>query len=754
MKFIDLNNDWIVYKKENPQESENVSVPHCFNAIDGQNGTDMFKGEVCYVKTLHITKEQFSHYLFLEIGAAALVSSVYVNDKLVGNSRCGFSLYRMYLNSFLQLGENKVLIIVDNRQYKDVYPLMADFSFYGGLYRYVKLLEVEDIHFDLLDDGRDGVYLTQKYLKSNKFELSVMGRLVNEDDSRKTIQISLRLLDALGNLVLEEQQQQIVEKTWNFAFKKQIDNPHRWQGVIDPYLYCVEVIVCYAGKIIDNRTIYIGFRTVEVTAGQGLLLNGKHIKICGVSRHQDFYHVGNAITKKHMDLDMSIIKEIGANSVRLAHYQHDDYFYELCDKEGILVWAEIPFISIPTTTDEMNINAKLQLRKLIKQAYNHTSIYCWGVQNEITIAIENEKIYKMVQELVNLARDLDASRFVGQANIHSVENQSSLNKLTDVAGYNLYYGWYYQEINDFDRRLEEFHKEVPTMSLIITEYGVDANPQYHSYEPAVKDYSEEYQLVFLDNALRTINEKEFVIGGYVWSLFDFGSDLRNEGGKKGQNQKGLISIDRTLKKDAFYLYKAYWSKCPFVKLAGSRFMNRHKESNEIIVFSNLPKVILKRNGGLVEESNGDLPVRRFSNIKLDFGKNYFETIAFDADGIAYHDEMILNYVAEADLSYIMQENKLTNHVVNWFKKFDLTSIGEVKINKGYYSTFDTIESIYANGAAREVFQKYFGNIMEKEPYCSMKGLMTINSMSKRSRFHMPKELLDVINRELNVIAKI
>lgn len=759
MKVVDLNDKWLFTKEDSNNyigkeidKGENINLPHCFNSIDGQSGDGMFKGECCYQKRINIIEEELNKFIFLEIGAASLVSKVYVNGQLAGGSNCGFSMYRVFLNDFLKCGDNIISIIVDNSRHDDVYPLMADFSFYGGIYREVKLLIVDGIHFDLMDNSRDGIYLTQKSVGEGNFELKINGRIINKLAEAKAVKVEFKLLnkeETVFNKIIDIE----VFKEAEFELVEEINNPELWQGIENPYLYKFEAQL-YCDEIpCDRRSIEIGFRTIKITPDKGVFLNGKSIKLNGVSRHQDFEGVGNALTKHHMDLDMSIIKEIGANTVRLSHYQHNDYFYSLCDREGILVWAEIPFISIPTTSDKENTNAKHQLEKLIKQSYNHSSIYCWGVQNEITIAIENEQIYEMVKDLIVLAKKLDSSRFIAQANIHSVDNESPLNELTDFVGYNLYYGWYYKEMEDLGTRLDEFHKVRPNIPVMVTEYGVDTNPKFHSYNPTVKDYTEEYQLLFQNNALKTFNEREFVLGGYIWAMFDFGSDIRNEGGTRGKNQKGLVTIDRKLKKDSFYLCKAYWSKEHFVKLAGSRFINRHKELNTIVVLSNVEHIKLYVNNEFISEIISEEPMKKFKDIKLVLGENKIKVEAFDRYENIYNDEMILNYVKEVDESYILRKPEEKTHVTNWFQKFDLTNVQEVAIKEGYYSTFDTIEQLYKDERAKAIFKKYFGNIAEEQQFKVMMGLMTINSMSKRSRFNIPKELLSVINNELNVIPK-
>ena len=740
------------YKSEKIKDAKSIILPHCYNSYDGQNGNEMFKGKCFYQKVFDITEDIMEDSLFLEIGAASLVSEVYINGKLAHTNKCPYSMYRIDMKPYVVAGENLVSIMVDNSEQKFVYPIMADFSFYGGIYRDVSLLISKGIHFDLLDGGRDGIYLKQTKLENETYKLEISGAICS-NKIIPTAQLVFSVKDRDGICVQEKTIELKVENKTEFKESIEIEKPYLWQGIEDPYLYEVVAQIKVDGSIMDERCIEYGFRTIEVNPEKGVFLNGKHVKLNGVARHQDFAEVGNAISKEQMELDMSIIKEIGANSIRLSHYQHDDYFYTLCDREGLLTWAEIPFISVPALKDPTNQNAKDQMELLVKQCYNHSSVYCWGVQNEITIGSENEKVYKMVKELEEYTKELDDTRYTAQANIHNVTDDSYLNTLTDLIGYNLYYGWYYKEIEDLQVRLDEFHKTNPNTPLMVTEYGVDTNCQYHSYEPKVKDYTEEYQLLFSDNALRAFEEREFVLGGYVWNLFDFGSSNRDEGGKKGQNQKGLVTIDRKVKKDAFYLYKAYWSQESFVKLAGSRFVNRHEKSNDIVVLSNVSKLSLYVNGNLVKEVNRELPMTKFENIELELGENTILVKGYDESGVEYTDEMILNHTNDKDNSYVFVNKQNTEHVINWFEKFDLSNAEEIKLKEGYYSTADTIGDLYENEEAKAVFNKYFSHLTSSPRFESMKSTMSVESMSKISVFKIPKELVLVINKELNAIKK-
>ncbi|SDD04491.1 beta-galactosidase [Paenibacillus sp. UNCCL117] len=742
------------YASEAMEEGQPVALPHTWNDKDGQGGSEPYYRGACWYQTkLAFTAEDLEKHRYLEIGAAGNIGHVYVNGHLAGESRCGYAMFRVPLSPYLRAGDNLISIRVDNSYDNEVYPLLADFTFFGGLYREVKLLVMEDIHFDVMDKGRDGVYLTQHPCGGGDFQLDVHGCVVNESSRAVQAFVKVQLRDQEGTAVWEDHTEVALTGEAGFAFQGQVSSPVLWNGVEQPYLYNAVITVSVEGRVLDSRQIDIGFRTVELTSDRGVILNGKPMPINGVCRHQDFGGVGNAITREHMELDMDIIREVGANSIRLAHYQHDDYFYSLCDRYGLLVWAEIPYISIPSTKDPESRNAFEQLERLIKQAYNHSSIYCWGVQNEITIAVETENTYRTIQSLVEAARRLDASRFVAQANINGVADDSVINGFTDLVGYNLYYGWYYGEIKDLGTRLDEFHRTRPDVPVLVSEYGVDTNPAYHSYTPQVQDYTEEYQLMFHHNALETFRERPFVLGGYVWNMFDFGSANRNEGGEKGKNLKGLVTIDRALRKDAFYLCKAYWSKEPFVHLAGRRFVRRHRERNDIVILSNMDHIRVYHNDVLLAEMRGGQRVFQVKDAALVQGDNRIRAEGIRGESVVHTDEMLLTLSAEADPGYIHVKEEKAKHVVNWFENFDLSGGGQIELKDGYFSIYDTIEDLYSHAEAKAVFLKYFGHTTNNPFFEVTQGVMSIEKMSQLAFYEIPAELLPVIQNELNIIRK-
>ena len=685
-----LNDSWSFHKEN--EASEQVRIPHTYNSADGQSGTSMWRGRGFYTRKLMITEADLKQSLFLEIGAAAMVSTVYINGQKVYENTCPYALYRMSINEYVNEGENQIEIVTDNSANDAVYPQMADFSFYGGLYRDVKVIAAPKIHFDYLDGSRDGVQIrTVKEENGSCWKVVGTGSIVCEKAKSKG-KVRMLLLDQ-GEVVCETSASMEFSGKDMFSLSLEISDPHLWMGTEDPYLYRVKLELYEEKTVVEERSISTGFRTIQITSDQGLFLNGKHVKLRGVARHQDFGGVGNAVSKENMECDMQLIKEIGANSVRLSHYQHDDYFYQRCDEEGILVWAEVPFISIISENEAAEDNIREQMRRLILQCGNHTSVYCWGVQNEITIAGENEEIHAHVKRMSEYTKNLDPDRYTAEANIYSVANESPINRLAELVGYNLYYGWYYDTIPGLQKRLDEFHAACPDIPLLVTEYGVDTNPQYHSYEPKTKDYTEEYQLLFTDNALRSFEERPYFVGSYVWNLCDFGSANRDEGGKQGQNQKGLVTIDRKIKKDAFYLYKAYWSENPFVKLAGSRFVNRHKEKNTITVLTNLKKLELLVNGESVAKTETVNPMTHFEGILLSKGENQIVVRGYDAQGNLYEDQMILNYTEEEDKNYQYVKKDEGGNVINWFEKFDLTDAEEIQLDPEGFSSADKVGTI-------------------------------------------------------------
>ncbi len=738
-EIISLNNGWTLIKE---QETSIVNIPHCFNNLDGQGNGKMFRGDVFYVKKINL-KDIADKEIYLEIGAAANMSELFINENSVGKSNCGFSMLRYDITKYLINGDNEIKVLVSNKLSQNLYPAMADFSFYGGLYRDVNLIIDSDVHFDELDKSRDG-FNAETFINDKNGIIKVEPRIINRN--HKNIFINFLLKNKEGNVILNTNKS--VQESYEFT----IENIHLWQGVDDPYLYSLTISLIENNILYDQRTIKIGFRKVEFDKDIGFLLNGVAYKIKGVGRHQDLWLKGNAISKEDIKNDLNIILQMGANSIRATHYQHSDDFYSLCDELGILVWAEIPVISAVTQNEFSDENAKDQLTYLISQVRNHTCVYCYGVQNEVCMVTKCEYSFNLVKKLADLAKKLDPTRFTAQANEYTTEENCIINSYTDIIGYNLYYGWYYGNMNDLASRLDSIHKSFPDKPIMLTEYGVDTNPLIHSSNPQKKDYSEEYQVEYVKNALSIIEKRNWLAGSYAWVMFDFGSASRDEGGKKGLNQKGLVTIDRKVIKDAYYIYKANWSKELFVHIAGKRYYNRAEEETSILVMSNIPEITLKGQNFEKKEKtiNG---IARFDDVKLNLGLNRFEVYGKNFDKV-YTSYILINRVCEPDKTYVIEKKEDRNNAVNWFEKVDVEKL--VSLDKPLrpegFSLDDRICDIFSKKKAKEVFMKYFSFFTESSRF-DENSPITLKKILDFAHVDIPEDIKKKINSEFNLIDK-
>lgn len=727
-----------------------VCLPHCFNALDGQDGSGMFRGEAVYERDWILSELDANRVHFLEIGGAELTSTVSVNGNICHRDTCGFSLYRVNITDFIHVGSNRIRITVSNRSDKNVYPGMADFSFYGGLYRDVNIICDDAVHFAENDGSRDGLRLIPTVQPDGTGTLRVCA---NAEGAGAQDVLYIEITDMQGNSVARIEGTALQE-----VYVLTVPNVRLWQGRENPYLYRVTVSLCGStGTVWDERTLEVGFRTLSYTPEGGLLLNGKPYQLRGVAKHQDFGGIGNAITMEHMRKDLSLILEMGANAVRCSHYQHCDEWYTLCDRAGLLVWAEIPLISCVVQTHKADDNAKQQLTRLIMQAGNHCCVFCWGIQNELGIASKNPYAFALVKELADYAKTLDSTRMTAQANEYRTENDCPITYHTDILGYNLYYGWYYGEIPDLQNRLDEIHAVHLQTPLILTEYGVDTNPQYHSAEPKPNQYCEEYQLAFCANAIEAVAARPYMMGSFAWVMFDFGSAGRNEGGKPGQNQKGLVTIDRKVKKDAFYLYKASWSAEKTVYLAGKRFRNRTGETTDITVLSNAQTLELSVNGKVYARKDVNHAMTVFEQIPMDAGECTISVSGVYADATVVSDSMVLHKVEVPDPAYVLPPKKEEETlVVNWFDVVKPDALQEDAPLRDEGFTFeDVVGDILKHPQAAQVFMKYFEPLTKSARFESSKDFVTVNRLLHfvRRQVTVPDAVKRQCERELNAIDK-
>ncbi|MDE6589715.1 MAG: glycoside hydrolase family 2 protein [Oscillospiraceae bacterium] len=567
-------------------QGESVNLPHTWNAIDGQDGgNDYHRGTCWYERKLSKPELDGGKRAWLEVKGAAMTAEVYLNGEKLARHEGGYSPFRVDLTAHLK-DDNVLAISVDNSDNDTVYPQKADFTFYGGLYRDVNLIVVPAVHFELGYCGTPGIKVTPIVdLEKKSAHVTV-----------ETWQVG----DGAVTITAAGQTQTVTPVDGHAQAVFTIDNVHLWDGVDAPYLYTASAVLD-SGDEISTR---FGCRRFDIDPQKGFLLNGRSYPLRGGSRHQDRQGAGNALTLAHHQEDMAIIRELGANTLRLAHYQHAQEFYDLCDENGIIVWAEIPYITMHMKNGRANTLS--QMEELVVQNYNHPSIAVWGLSNEITAAsVVNEELLENHRALNDLCHKLDATRPTTMADVFMLEIESPILEIPDVNSYNLYFGWYLGELEQNDEFFDEYHEKYPDRAIGFSEYGADANPQYQSAAPEKGDYTESYQCVYHEHMLAMIEARPWLWATHVWNLFDFAADGRDEGGKNGQNQKGLVTFDRKQKKDAFYLYKAAWNKTePFVHLCGSRYVDRTEDVTEIKVYSNQSEVSLYIDGRLLAVQTG------------------------------------------------------------------------------------------------------------------------------------------------------
>ena len=628
-KFCGPNEEW-----------SQVDVPHTWNAIDGQDGgNDYWRGTCQYTREFAMPQfDAATQVVYLEFNGVNSTADVTLNGTKVAHHDGGYSTFRAEVTGLLK--ENNLLeVSVDNGVNDRVYPQKADFTFYGGIYRDVNLMVVSKTHFDLDHFGGPGIKVTPT-VQGTTGKVQVESYPNNSD-----AQVKVVLTDHVGNEVAAGEGTNVT---------LDIANVHLWDGVKDPYLYRATVQLLENGVVVDEVSTRFGVRTFSVDPKKGFFLNGRPYHLHGVSRHQDRKGIGNALTRAHHDEDMELIREIGANTVRLAHYQHDQYFYNLCDEYGMIVWAEIPYISEHMPNGRENTIS--QMKELIIQNYNHPCIVTWGISNEITISTKNKKDMLENHRILNdLCHKMDPTRVTTLACYAMCGPFNRSAHISDIVSWNLYLGWYVPGLFLNDWWIKFFHTVYPNRCLGYSEYGCEGMPNLHSSKPRRGDHTEEYQAVYHEFMLECFKRHPYMWSTHVWNMFDFAADARDQGGEPGMNHKGLVTFDRKTKKDSFYIYKAYWSEVPFVHIAGSRYVDRPEKVTTVKVYTNQPKVALYVNGKLLEEKTGD----KVFTFKVELnGETQLKAVAGDCTDTAK-----LRYVSEPNPAYKLQKSSSTS--ANW-----------------------------------------------------------------------------------------
>ena len=639
-EVINFDSNWFFNKtseipKALPSGWESVNLPHTYNAVDGQDGgNDYWRGTAMYCKSFSAPKNLDGRLVVLEFQGVAMTSDVYLNGQHIAHHEGGYSAFRVDITEYLQV-ENLLCVTADNSDNTRVYPQKADFTFYGGIIRDVNLILVSQKHFELIEAAMPGIKVTPVVsLEKNSAVVTV-----------ETWQSG----DGAVEITVGDKTKTVTSVAGHAVAEFLLEPVHLWNGLEDPYLYTAKAT--FGDDEVSTR---FGCRKFEIDAQKGFLLNGKSYPLRGVSAHQDHKGTGSAAIYEKIAQDVEMILDIGANTVRLAHYQHPQAMYDLCDEKGLVVWAEIPFISM--FMKDGVANTLSQMEELIVQNYNHPSIAVWGLSNEITAASAvNEALLENHRQLNALAHKLDATRATTMANVFMLDTSSPILDIPDVNSYNLYFGWYLGELEQNDDFFDSFHSKFPDKPIGLAEYGADANPAFQSAKPEKGDYTESYQCLYHEHMLKMISSRPWLWATHVWNMFDFAADGRDEGGKHGENQKGLVTFDRKLKKDAYYLYKAYWSKQPFVHICGSRYQDRVEPETEIKVYSNLPEVSLFVDGKLLETKKAD-------KIFI-FHVAISDKHVIEAKAAGFTDSITIEKVATPNPAYSMPNRQVVN---NWF----------------------------------------------------------------------------------------
>ena len=659
-----FNNGWEFKKGPFPTDAmqtaarwnadwEQVNVPHTWNADDMQKKTNSFYAGVAYYRKHYVFPESLEgKRLFLRFEGVGACAEVYVNGYLVGTHKGAYSAFVCEIGSQVRLGEeNEIVVKADNAARPDVIPVNhALFGVYGGIYRPVWLIVTEPCNIVVNDCASPGVYITQKNVSKQSADVSVRVKLDNATLAPAALELENAIYTREGKLVKVHRQsfELTPQEVQNYVSDFKISHPHLWQGREDPYLYKVVSRLKQDGQVIDEVIQPLGLRKYEAVAGKGFFLNGKKYPMYGVTRHQDWWGMGSALTNREHDFDLEQIMEVGATTVRFAHYQQSDYIYSRCDTLGLIIWAEIPFVNRVTGQEWDNVHQ--QMRELIRQSFNHPSIYVWGIHNEVYHP--HGYTAALTQSVHDLCKLEDPDRYTVAVNGYG-HAEHPVNGNTDIQGMNRYFGWYEKKIQDIKPWIEKMEKEYPWQRLMLTEYGADANIEHQTellgdaLNWGSDFYPETFQTKTHEYQWGVISQHPYILASYLWNMFDFAVPQWKRGGVDARNMKGLITFDRKIRKDAFYWYKANWSKEPVLYLTQRRNTERERRETSVTVYSNLgtPRVFLNgRELDGVRKGYTDVHYI-FDQVTLAEGRNVLRAVIV-SDGKEYTDEIVWNYNGE------------------------------------------------------------------------------------------------------------
>ncbi|MBR3868431.1 MAG: glycoside hydrolase family 2 protein [Clostridia bacterium] len=674
-----INDSWLFSKNAKsvptalPADWTALNLPYTWNGKDGQDGgNDYYRGTCWFAKSIKADELPEGAVHYLQFDGVNSSCEVFWNGKSIAKHDGGYSTFRAQIKDTKD--ENLLCIAVDNSPNDRVYPQNADFTFYGGIYRDVIVIGVAKNHFDLDYYGAPGIMVTPK-IKGNDAEIEIKTFIKDDDNCKVKYEIF-----ADGEVIAS------CEKDGDDEAEFTIRNVHLWDGLKDPYLYTAKATLIENGEAIDEISTRFGCRSFSIDPEKGFILNGREYPLRGVSRHQDRPDIGNALLPEHHKEDIDLILEMGANTIRLAHYQHSQVFYDLCDEAGLVIWAEIPYISRHMSTGFDNTIS--QMKELVSQNYNHPSIVVWGLSNEITIAgASDPDLVRNHKKLNELCHEMDKTRLTTIASVTMCSIDSEYVHISDVLSYNHYFGWYGGTTDMNGPWFDDFHKKYPKKPIGLSEYGCEAL-NWHTSDPVQGDYTEEYQAYYHEELIKQIAERPYLWATHVWNMFDFAADARAEGGENGMNHKGLVTFDRKYKKDSYYAYQAWLSDKPMVHLCGKRYIDRVEDVTKVTVYSNCDEVELFANGVSVgKQTKGKYPFFYF-DVKNE-GETTLTVKAGDLE-----DTATIRKVDTPNEAYIMKEE---GQVINWF---------EINTPDGYFSINDTIGDIMSTFRGKITMLKF------------------------------------------------
>jgi len=607
-----------------------VRLPHTWNGVDGEAGGAYYRGPGWYRRELQLPATNLRH--FLQFDGAALRAEVWVNGQRAGHHDGGYAAFRIDITRWLRAGRNQIAVRVDNATAPHVAPLGGDFTVFGGLYRSVKLLAVPAAHFDLLDDGGPGVYVSATDVSAERAQLALRARVRNDGDAPRPLALNLKLRDAAGRVVAQGQQTVqaapgatvVAEQPWTLT------QPRLWQGPADPHLYTLTAELRDGAALLDTVTLPVGIRSVQLDPQRGLLLNGRPHAVHGVN----LFHTGRpgqglAVSDAQIDEDFRILGELGVTGLRFVHFQHPQRAYDNADRAGLLTWTEIPLNSAMDEGEAFRANLAQQMRELVKQNQHHPSVFIWGVGNEVYRS--DDAVVKLLADMTRLAHELDSTRVTAYAHCCAPDDHA-MARQTDAIGFNRYYGWYDGQFSDFGPWADRARAAVPARPMAVAEYGAGASV-LHQQDPPVRPkptdrwHPDQYQALFHEAYWPQIAARPWLWGSFVWVGFDLASAGRNEGDRPGINDKGLVSYDRQQRKDAFLYYQAQWAAKPVLHIASRRATPRAAGPVQVKVYANGRSAVLNLNGVDLPAQAVQGGIARWDSVILRPGRNRLQARA-------------------------------------------------------------------------------------------------------------------------------